>query len=133
MAFDNTVTVVGNLTRDPELRFTNSGLAVATFGLAWNQKKDGEETAHFFDITTFQDLAENVATTLFKGMRAIVYGRLDFQTWESDDGSKRTAVKVLADEVSPSLRWASADVTRNERTDSGGAKAKPAPKNEEPW
>ena len=121
MAFDNTVTVVGNVTRDPELRFTSSGAAVASFGLAWNQKgRDGEETAHFFDVTAWRQLGENLSESLRKGMRVVVYGRLDYRTWEGQNGEKRSAVQIVADEVSPSLRWATADVNRNERSDSGG-------------
>ncbi len=123
MAFDNTVTVVGNLTRDPELRFTPSGAAVANFGLAWNRKgRDGEEVVSFFDITAWNQLAENVSECLSKGMRVVVYGRLDQRSWETQDGERRSKVEIVADEVAPSLRWATAEVTRNERRgDSVGA------------
>ena len=115
MAFDNTVTLVGNITRDPELRFTPAGIAVANFGLAWNRKnRDGEESVSFFDITCWRDLAENVAESLSKGNRVVVYGRLDQQTWENDNGERRSKVEVIADEVAPSLRWATAEVTRTE-------------------
>ena len=73
MAFDNTVTLVGNITRDPELRFTSAGIAVASFGLAWNRKnRDGEESVSFFDVTCWRDLAENVAESLSKGNRVVV-------------------------------------------------------------
>ncbi len=114
MAFDNTVIIVGNLTRDPELRYTQGSNAVAKFGLAWNRKdKNGQETTGFFDITCWADLAENVAESLTKGMRVVVYGRLDYQSWESKDGGgKRSKVEIVADEVAPSLRWATADVER---------------------
>ncbi len=116
MAFDNTVTVVGNLTRDPELRFTPGGAAVANFGLAWNRKgRDGEEVVSFFDITAWNQLAENVSECLAKGMRVVVYGRLDQRSWETQDGERRSKVEIVADEVAPSLRWATAEVTRNER------------------
>ncbi len=115
MAFDNTVTLVGNITRDPELRFTSAGIAVASFGLAWNRKnRDGEESVSFFDVTCWRDLAENVAESLSKGNRVVVYGRLDQQSWENDNGERRSKVEVIADEVAPSLRWATAEVTRTE-------------------
>lgn len=125
MAFDNTVTIVGNITRDPELRFTPGGSAVANFGLAWNKRnKDGEDTACFFDITAWNQLAENVSESLSKGMRVVVYGRLDHRTWQTNEGDKRSKVEIIADEIAPSLRWATAEVTRNERTDfQGGAPA----------
>lgn len=126
MAFDNTVTVVGNITRDPELRFTPSGAAVANFGLAWNRKgRDGEEVVSFFDITAWNQLAENASESLSKGMRVVVYGRLDQRSWENQDGDRRSKVEIVADEIAPSLRWATAEVARNARKEdlggSGGA------------
>ncbi len=123
MAFDNTVTIVGNVTRDPELRFTQGGLAVANFGVAWNMKnRDGEESVSFFDVSCWRSLAENVAESVTKGTRVVIYGRLDHRTWETQDGEKRSKIDIIADEVAPSLRWASADVTRNEfRGEGGGA------------
>ena len=122
MAFDNTVTLVGNVTRDPELRFTSGGTAVASFGVAWNQRSQqgGEDKAHFFDVSCWRELAENVAETVTRGMRVVVYGRLDFRAWEGQNGEKRNAVQIVADEVTPSLRWASAQVNRNERRDGPG-------------
>ena len=124
MAFDNTVTLVGNITRDPELRFTPAGIAVTNFGLAWNRKnRDGEESVSFFDVTCWRDLAENVAESLSKGNRVEVYGRLDQQSWENDNGERRSKVEVIADEVAPSLRWATAEVTRTEFKGDGGGSA----------
>ncbi len=126
MAFDNTVTVTGNITRDPELRFTPGGSAVATFGLAWNrrwqnrQTNETEEQVSFFDVTCWNTLAENVSESLMKGTRVIVSGRLEQRSWESPDGERRSKVEIIADEVSPSLRWATAEVVRNERRDGGG-------------
>jgi single-strand DNA-binding protein len=115
MAYDNTVTIVGNVTRDPELRFTPGGAAVTNFGVAWNQKKaDGEEEVSFFDITCWRNLAENVAESITKGTRVIVYGRLDQRSWETPDGDRRSKVEIIADDVSPSLKWATANITRNE-------------------
>lgn len=121
MAFDNTVTVVGNVTRDPELRFTPSGAAVTNFGVAWNLKnRDGEESVSFFDVTCWRNLAENVAESITKGTRVVIYGRLDQRSWETQDGDRRSKVEIIADEVAPSLRWATADVTRNEFRGEGG-------------
>ena len=115
MAFDNTVTVVGNVTRDPELRFTPNGAAVASFGLAWNRKtQDGEESVSFFDVTCWRQLAENVSDSLTKGSRVVVYGRHDQRSWENQDGDRRSKVELIADEVAPSLRWATVELTRNE-------------------
>ena len=143
MAFDNTVTIVGNVTRDPELRFTQGGAAVANFGVAWNMKnRDGEESVSFFDVTCWRSLAENVAESITKGTRVVIYGRLDHRTWETQEGEKRSKVDIIADEVAPSLRWATAEASRNEfrgdgasalptsvGSDSGGA----FPADEEPF
>jgi single-strand DNA-binding protein len=123
MAFDNTVTVVGNVTRDPELRFTPGGMAVASFGVAWNRRKqEGDDEVSFFDVTCFRDLAENVAESVGKGTRVIIYGTLQQRSWETSDGDKRSKVEILADEVAPSLRWASAAVTKNDRKNDGGSR-----------
>ncbi len=126
MAPGNTVNVVGNATRDPELRFTPSGQAVANFGLAVNrrwqnrQTQEWEEAVSFFDITCWGQLAENVAESIQKGTRVVVDGRLDQRSWETEQGDKRSKVEIVADEVAPSLRWATATVTKNERRDGGG-------------
>ncbi len=126
MAPGNTVNVVGNATRDPELRFTPSGQAVANFGLAVNrrwqnrQTQEWEEAVSFFDITCWGQLAENVAESIQKGTRVVVDGRLDQRSWETEQGDKRSKVEIVADEVAPSLRWATASVTKNERRDGGG-------------
>lgn len=136
MARDNTVTVTGNVTRDPELRYTQGGQSLASFGLAWNNRyqRDGEwvEDVSFFDITCWGQLGENVAESITKGTRVVVNGRLDQRSWETQDGDKRSKVEITADEVSPSLRWATAQVTRNERSDGGqgggqGGGGRPAP------
>ena len=133
---DNTVTVVGNTTRDPELRFTASGQAVAGFGIAVNRRwqnkttQDWEEATSFFDVTCWSQLAENVAESIPKGTRVVVTGRLEQQSWEKD-GEKRTKVQIVADDVAPSLRWATVSVTRNERQTP--AAAKPAAADEEPF
>ena len=115
MAFDNTVTIVGNVTRDPELRYTPAGAAVANFGVAWNRKgQNDEDVVSFFDITCWRNLAENVSESITKGSRVIVYGRLDQRSWENQDGERRSKVEIVADDVAPSLKWATADLTRNE-------------------
>lgn len=121
MAFDNTITVVGNVTRDPELRFTQGGMAVANFGIAWNKRKqDGEEEVSFFNVSCFRQLAENVAESLTKGSRVVVYGMLQQRSWDTPEGDRRSTVEIIADDVAPSLKWASAEIRKNEfRGDSG--------------
>lgn len=115
----NTVTVVGNLTREPELRFIPSGTAVTKFGLAVNRRKFNQQTQEFddavsfFDITCWNSLAENVAESLAKGDRVVVFGRLEQQTWEDDEGNNKSKVVLIADEVGPSLRWSTAELTKN--------------------
>ena len=127
MAFDNNVVLVGNVTRDTELRFTQGGAAVCGFGIAWNQRSNqGEDKAHYFDVSCWRDLAENVAESVTKGMRVVIYGRLDYRNWEGQNGEKRSAVQIVADEVSPSIRWATAQVSRNERGDSGTSRSAPS-------
>ena len=123
MAFDNNVVIVGNVTRDPELRYIPSGTPVTSFGVAWIQRcsQGVEEKAHFFDVTCWRELAENVAESISKGSRVVVYGRLDYRSWESENGDKRSAVQIVADEVSPSLRWATAEVTKTDRRADGGS------------
>ena len=117
MAFDNTVVLVGNVTRDPEIRQTSVGNTMTTMGLAWNNRyrkgEDWVEEPNFFDVTCFGQLAENVSESITRGMRVVVYGRLSFRRWETDNGEPRQKVEVIADEVSPSLRWATARVEKN--------------------
>lgn len=124
---DTPITLVGNLTADPELRFTPSGAAVANFTVAstprqYNrdsgQWEDGE--AMFLDCSVWRQAAENVAESMSKGMRVIVTGRLRQRSYTNRDGEKRTVFEVDVDEVGPSLRWASAQVNRNPR-DGGGS------------
>src|SRR4051794_4181945 len=125
---DNSVTLVGNITRDPELRFTPSGQAIATFGMAVNRRfqRNGqwEEQTSFFNITAWGTLGENASNSLQKGARIVVNGRLEQRSWETQEGEKRSVVEVVADELGPSLRWATAEITKNDRreggSDSGG-------------
>ncbi|HJP16878.1 MAG TPA: single-stranded DNA-binding protein [Acidimicrobiales bacterium] len=120
MAFNNTITIIGNVTREPELRFTPAGAALCEFGVAWNlRKQNGDDEAMFFNVTCWRSLAENVAESIDKGDRVIVTGRLNWRSWETDAGEKRQVVDIQAEEVGPSLQWASAAVTRNERSDAG--------------
>lgn len=120
----NSVTLIGNLTRDPELRFTNTGRPVASFGLAVNRRYmvngEWQEQTSFFNVTAWGDLGENAAATLQKGNRAVVFGRLEQREYENREGEKRTIVEVVAEEVAPSLRWARATIERTERSDGGG-------------
>jgi single-strand DNA-binding protein len=122
---DSTVTLVGNLTRDPELRFTQSGQAIATLGIAvsrrYQQNGEWQEKTSFFNITAWGQLGENAASSLSKGSRAIVTGRLEQRSYETQDGEKRSVVEVVADEIGPSLRWATAQVDRNDRREGGSS------------
>jgi single-strand DNA-binding protein len=125
----STVNLIGNITRDPELRFTPNGQAVATFGLAvsrrWQnrQTQAWEESTSFFDVVCWGSLAENVSDSLPKGARVLVTGRLDQRSWETQDGEKRSKIEVVADEVGPSLRWALARPEKIERRNGQGAPA----------
>jgi single-strand DNA-binding protein len=116
----NSITVVGNLTREPELRYTPSGAAVAKFGIAVNRSytnRAGErvEQTDFFNVNAWRQLAENVAESLSTGTRVVVTGRLQSRSWETEDGQRRTVVEIEADEVGPSLRWATAQITKATR------------------
>jgi single-strand DNA-binding protein len=122
----NSITLIGNLTRDPELRYTTGGRAVASFGLAVNRRYQSggewQEQVSFFNVTAWGDLGENIAATLNKGNRAIVFGRLEQREYETKEGEKRTIVEVVAEEVGPGLRWAQAQIERTERSDGGGSR-----------
>ncbi len=125
MANGNSITIVGNLTRDPELRYTPSGQSNTRFGVAvnrrWQDRASGEwqEATSFFDVVCWRELAENVSESLGKGSRVLVTGRLEQRTWETKEGEKRNVVEIIADEVGPSLRYATAKVERNERRGGG--------------
>lgn len=141
----NTVTVVGNLTRDPELRFQPSGQAMINFGIAdnkvWTDRQTNErkESTSFFDVTCWGQLAENAAASLTKGARVVVSGRLGQRSWETQDGEKRSKIEITADEIGPSLRFATCIVERierSERTQTAGAvigRGGYAPHDEEPF
>ncbi len=125
MAQDNNVTITGNAGREPELRFTPNGQAVANFGVAvsrrWQnrQTNEWEEATSWIDVTCWAQLAENVAESVGRGTRVTVSGRLDQRSWETDNGDKRSKVEIVADDVAISLKWATATPQRNERSDSG--------------
>jgi len=127
MAGETPITVVGNLTADPELRFTPSGAAVASFTVAStprtfdrqsNEWKDGESL--FLRCSVWRQAAENAAESLTKGMRVIVSGRLKANTYETREGEKRTSYEVDVEEVGPSLKYASAKVTKTQRQGGSG-------------
>ena len=119
MASENSVTLVGNLTRDPELRFTQGGRPLASFGLAvsrrYQQNGEWQEQTSFFNVVAWGQLGENAAASLTKGARVMVAGRLEQRSYETQDGEKRSVVEVNADEIGPSLRWATAQVERTDR------------------
>ena len=121
---DNSITLVGNLTRDPELRFTTGGKGVASFGIAVGRRYqvngEWQEQTSYFNIVAWGQLGENAASSLTKGMRVVVSGRLEQREYQNREGEKRTAIEINADEVGPSLRWATASIERNPRTDGNG-------------
>ena len=129
MAGDTTLTIIGNLTNDPELRFTPSGAAVANFTVASTPRtfdrqsqewKDGE--ALFLRCSVWREAAENVAESLTRGSRVMAQGRLRQRSYETKEGEKRTVVELEVDEIGPSLRYATATVTKASRTGAGGGR-----------
>ena len=142
MSKDTTLTIIGNLTADPELRFTPSGPAVASFTVASTPRRYDRQAGEFRDgdtlfmrCTVWRETAENVAESLEKGMRVIVTGRLVQRTFETREGEKRTVVELQVAEVGPSLAKATARVTRTPRND-GGFTAQPQPQaapTDDPW
>jgi single-strand DNA-binding protein len=128
MSSENQVTLVGNITDDPELRYTPSGAAVANFTIAVNRRFKGQDGGWedklegFFRCNCWRDMAENVTESLRKGARVMVVGRLNQRSWETNEGQKRYEIEVQVDEVGPSLRWATASVQKSQRSgqQSGG-------------
>jgi single-strand DNA-binding protein len=112
---DSTITVSGNLTRDPELKFTDSGLARVRFGIASTRKVKDKETTSFYDVVAFGKTAENIQESLSKGAGILVTGRLEVRQYDKNDGTKGTAVEVVADDVAALLRFATVTVHKNER------------------
>jgi single-strand DNA-binding protein len=107
----NTTVITGNLTREPEIRYLNDGVATCTFGVAvdrrWQDRQTGQwsEATSFFDVSCWRDLAEHVALSLIKGSRVVVAGRLEQRSWNGDDGKVRTKVELVADDVGCSLKF----------------------------
>ena len=139
---DSSITIVGNLTRDPEIRYTANGAAKASFGVAvsrrWQnrQTQEWDEQTSFFNVVCWREMAENVAESLGKGSRVVVTGRLEQRSWETENGEKRSVVEIVADDVGPSLRWATAQVKKSDRrggdgggggAGGGGGGSRPAP------
>ncbi|QGH74542.1 single strand DNA binding protein [Arthrobacter phage Kuleana] len=150
MSGETTLTLIGNLTNDPELRFTPSGSAVSNFTVAAtprtfdrqaNEWKDGETL--FLRCSLWREAAENVAESLVKGMRVILTGRLKSRSYETKEGEKRTVIELEVDEIGPSLRYANAKVTRTARSGQGsggqgfgggqGATGPSSPAADDPW
>lgn len=136
MATDsNSITITGNLTRDPEMRYTPSGVSKVTFGVAVNrswrnqQTQEWEEQTSFFNVVAWRQLAENASASLTKGTRVIVTGRLEQRSWETEQGEKRSVVEIVADDIAPSLRFATAEVHKVERSAPGETRGaqRPAP------
>jgi single-strand DNA-binding protein len=111
---DTTTTIVGNLTDNPEVRYTESGIARARFRVAVSGQREQEPS--FFTVIVWRDQAEHAAQSLSKGSRVVVVGRLQQRAWTAEDGSIRSVVEVLAEELGPSLRWATATTTRATRS-----------------
>ncbi|HET8928089.1 MAG TPA: single-stranded DNA-binding protein [Microbacterium sp.] len=139
MAGETIITVVGNLTADPELRYTQNGLPVANFTIAStprsfdrqaNEWKDGE--ALFLRASVWRDFAEHVAGSLTKGMRVVAQGRLKQRSYQDREGNNRTAIELEIDEIGPSLRYATAQVTRA-ASGGGGGGQRPQQSADEPW
>jgi single-strand DNA-binding protein len=126
MAADNTVTIVGNLTDDPELKYTPNGAAVANFSVAVSRRTKDEATGQWVDADTsflrvnvWRTLAENAAESLTRGTRVIVTGRVRQRSWETPDGDKRSVVEIEAEEIGPSLKWATAKVEKTSKSGGG--------------
>ncbi len=139
MAGDTVITVIGNLTADPELRFTPSGAAVANFTIAstprafdkaTNEWKDGD--ALFLRCSLWRQPAENAVESLQRGTRVIAQGRLKQRSYETKEGEKRTVIELEVEEIGPSLRYGTAKVSRSAPTGGGSSHAAPAPERD-PW
>jgi single-strand DNA-binding protein len=140
VAGETVITVVGNLTADPELRYTQNGLAVANFTIAStprnfdrasNDWKDGD--ALFLRASVWREFAEHVAGSLSKGSRVVATGRLKQRSYETKEGEKRTSIELEVDEIGPSLRYATAQVTRAASSREGGGSGRGNAVADEPW
>ncbi|MFM7224416.1 MAG: single-stranded DNA-binding protein [Actinomycetota bacterium] len=133
MATDaNSITISGNVTRDPELRYAPSGASKLSFGVAVNrswrnqQTQEWEEQTSFFNVVAWRQLAENAQNSVTKGTRVVVTGRLEQRSWETDQGEKRSIVEIVADDIATSLRFATVDVHRIERSGAGDGGGRPS-------
>ena len=122
----NSITISGNITREPEIRYTPSGVSKLTFGVAVNrswrnqQSQEWEEQTSFFTVVAWRQLAENAGSSLQKGSRVTVTGRLEQRSWETDQGEKRSVTEIVADDIAASLRFATVEIHKVERTGPGG-------------
>lgn len=127
----NTMTVVGNLTGEPELRFTSGGAAMLTGSVADNRRYqvngEWQEETSYINFVAWRELAENAAASLTKGARVIITGRLQQRDWTDKDGNTRKSYDLVADEIAPSLRWATALVAKKAKSDGSPSSAAPAP------
>lgn len=128
---DNFIQIVGRLSRDPELRFSQSGVAICSFGLAWSPRKKNAQTGEWedgdtswFNCTAWRQLAEHVAASFTKGNRVIVTGSISVRQWEDKDGNKRTSVEIDVQDCGPSLRFDTATVEKAERSTSGSGSSR---------
>jgi single-strand DNA-binding protein len=126
---DSTITLVGNLTRDPVLRTTAGGVPVADLGLAvhrrWRQGDEWQEHTSFFTVVAWRALAENCVSSLHRGDLVVVQGRLEQRSWTTDTGDRRSVSEVIANDVGPSLRWATVELARRPGPDRSGAERPP--------
>lgn len=117
----STITIIGNVTRNPELRFTGAGLATTQFSVAVNRKVPGRgdqpptEAVSFFNVVAWNTLAENICESVSKGQRVVVTGRMDQRTWQAGESERKTTYELVAEEVGVSLRWNTATVHRPNR------------------
>ncbi len=125
MSLTSAVTIVGTVSRDPELRYTPSGATVCTVGVVYNTRTKNKTTnewedgpGQFYDVKCWGTLAENVAESISKGDRVVVAGELEFRSWQTDGGENRSKVEIKAEAIGPDLRWATAHVQKIQRSDS---------------
>ena len=141
---ESSITLYGNLTRDPDLAFTTGGKGKASFGIAcnrrWQQGGEWQEQTSFFNVSCWDKLAENTVASLHKGDRIIVVGRLEQRQYETKEGEKRNVVEIVAEEIGASVRWTTLEIDRTERegrqdrtTRQGSRPADPVYGDEEPF
>ena len=136
----STITIIGNVTDEPDLKFTPSGAAVTNFSVAVNERVKNQQTqewedagASFYRVAAWRDLAENVAESITKGNRVIVVGPLKVRQYDRADGTRGTSVDITADFVGPDLTWATAKVTKANHSGNNGGQEAAAPADDNPW